>query len=175
VTKRTRVAIAAALGAAFWLAVARDTAAMLARGMQAPEISADTWLNSPPLALADLTGKVVLVEFWTFGCYNCRNVEPHVKEWQRRYRERGFVVIGVHTPELRHEREVESVRRYLSEHDISYPVAVDNAFATWNRYGNQAWPAIYLVDKHGRLRHVHVGEGGYEETERAIEALLGES
>jgi len=142
---------------------------------RAPEVTGVAWLNSPPQPLAGLAGKVVLVEFWTFGCYNCRNVEPHVKEWHRRYAERGLVVIGVHTPELRDERNVDNIRRYLLEHEISYPVVVDNDFATWNRYGNKAWPALYLVDKRGLIRLVRVGEGGYTETERTIEALLSES
>jgi len=144
-------------------------------GAAAPEISGETWLNSPPLRLADLSGKVVLVEFWTFACWNCQNVEPHVKDWQRRYGSRGFTVIGVHSPELRRERELENVRAYVRDHSISYPVAVDNQFVTWQRYGNQAWPALYLIDKRGRVRLVHVGEGRYEETERAIEELLAES
>jgi thiol-disulfide isomerase/thioredoxin len=144
-------------------------------GGRAPEVTGVAWLNSPPQTLAALAGKVVLVEFWTFGCYNCRNVEPHVKEWHRRYAERGLVVIGVHTPELRDERNVDDVRRYLREHEISYPVVVDNDFTTWNRYGNNAWPALYLVDKRGLVRLVRIGEGGYTETERFIEALLGES
>ena len=144
-------------------------------GSRAPELSGEGWLNSPPQTLAGLASKVVLVEFWTFGCYNCRNVEPHVKEWHRRYAERGLVVIAVHTPELPHERNVDDVRSYLHEHEIPYPVVVDNEFATWNRYGNNAWPAFYLVDKHGLIRFVRIGEGGYAETERTIEALLAES
>jgi thiol-disulfide isomerase/thioredoxin len=143
-------------------------------GSSAPEVTGETWLNSPSLRIADLSGKVVLVEFWTFACWNCRNVEPHVKDWQRRYGERGLVVIGVHSPELPQERELENVREYVREHAIQYPVAVDNGFATWKRYGNQAWPALYLIDKRGRVRFVHVGEGRYEETERAIEGLLAE-
>lgn len=144
-------------------------------GSRAPELSGEGWLNSPPQTLAGLASKVVLVEFWTFGCYNCRNVEPHVKEWHRRYAERGLVVIAVHTPELPHERNVDDVRSYLHEHEIPYPVVVDNEFATWNRYGNNAWPAFYLVDKHGLIRFVRIGEGGYAETERTIEALLAEN
>jgi hypothetical protein len=98
-----------------------------------------------------------------------------VKEWHRRYAERGLVVIAVHTPESSHERDVDSVRMYLKEHEIAHPVVVDNEFATWNRYGNNAWPAVYLVDKHGLIRFVRIGEGGYAETERVIEALLAES
>ena len=143
-------------------------------GAAAPEISADVWLNSSPLRIADLGGKVVLVEFWTFACWNCQNVEPHVKDWQRRFGERGFTVIGVHSPELSRERDLDNVRAYVKGHAISYPVAVDNEFVTWQRYGNQAWPALYLIDKRGRVRLVHVGEGRYEETERAIEELLAE-
>jgi thiol-disulfide isomerase/thioredoxin len=150
-------------------------AAPSAVGGRAPEVSGVAWLNSAPQTLAGLAGRVVLVEFWTFGCYNCRNVEPHVKEWHRRYAERGLVVIGVHTPELRDERNVDSVRRYVHEHEIPYPVVVDNDFATWNRYGNNAWPTLYLVDKHGLVRLVRIGEGGSTETERTIEALLAES
>lgn len=143
-------------------------------GAPAPEITASTWLNSPPKAVADLRGKVALVEFWTFGCYNCRNVEPHVKEWNRKYAERGLVVIGVHTPETAYERDVANVRRYVHEHDLSYAVAIDGDSTTWERYGNHAWPAWYLIDKRGVIRHVHVGEGAYAETEREIEALLTE-
>jgi peroxiredoxin len=153
----------------------RDAVASVGVGAVAPEVTGETWLNSPPLRLADLSGKVVLVEFWTFACWNCQNVEPHVKDWQRRYGARGLVVIGVHSPELRREQELENVRAYVREHAISYPVAVDNDFATWNRYGNEAWPALYLIDKRGRVRLVHVGEGRYEETERTIEELLAES
>jgi thiol-disulfide isomerase/thioredoxin len=143
-------------------------------GGPAPEIANETWLNSAPLRFADLRGKVVMVEFWTFGCYNCRNVEPYVKEWYRKYMDQGFVVIGVHSPEFRHEHDVESVRRYLTEHHIRYPVPIDNDFSTWNRYGTRYWPAMYLIDKRGTIRYVRIGEGGYEETERFIQSLLAE-
>ena len=143
-------------------------------GMPAPEVTAETWLNSKPQRLADLHGKVTLVEFWTFSCYNCRNVEPHVKQWHTKYGARGLVVIGVHTPETEYERDIHNVSRYVEEHGLQYPVAIDNGAATWSRYGNQAWPAWYLIDKHGIIRHVHVGEGEYAQTEREIEALLAE-
>ncbi|MGQ0810709.1 MAG: redoxin domain-containing protein [Nitrospiraceae bacterium] len=143
-------------------------------GMKAPELTNETWLNSPPLRVAELKGKVVMVEFWTFGCYNCRNVEPYVKEWYRKYMDQGFVVIGVHSPEFKYERDVAGVKRYLSEHDIRYPVPIDNDFATWNRYGNRYWPAMYLIDKQGVIRHVRIGEGGYQDTERLIGELLAE-
>lgn len=143
-------------------------------GMPAPEITNNTWLNSSAIRLADLKGKVVMVEFWTFGCYNCRNVEPHVKEWYRKYMDQGFVVIGVHSPEFSYERDIEKVQAYLTEHGIRYPVPIDNDFATWRRYGNRYWPAMYLIDKQGVIRYVRIGEGGYETTEQLIQALLRE-
>src|SRR2546425_10361831 len=95
----------------------------------APEISAQAWINTEPKHVVDLTGKVTLLEFWTLGCYNCRNVEPHVKEWHRKYSDRGLVVIGVHSPETLAERDVATVKRYVREHGISYPVAIDGDFA----------------------------------------------
>lgn len=143
-------------------------------GMKAPEITNDTWLNSAPLQLQDLRGKVVMVEFWTFGCYNCRNVEPHVKSWYKTYADQGFVVIGVHSPEFSYEHDLSKVKQYIQEHDIRFPVPIDNDFSTWNRYGNRYWPAMYLIDKHGTIRYVRVGEGGYQETERLIQSLLVE-
>jgi len=140
----------------------------------APEIAAQMWLNSEPKTLARLKGQVVLVEFWTFGCYNCRNVEPHVKQWDERFGPRGLVVIGVHTPETPAEHDVENVKRYLRDHGITYAVATDNDFATWNRFDNHAWPAWYLIDKKGIVRYTHVGEGAYDQTEQEILQLLAE-
>ncbi|TKB78820.1 MAG: redoxin domain-containing protein [Nitrospira sp.] len=154
-----------------WLTL-RPADAMI--GKPAPNIANPTWLNSAPLRMADLRGKVVMVEFWTFGCHNCRNVEPYVKEWYRHYADQGFLVIGVHSPEFSHEREIENVKRYMKEHDIRFPVPIDNEFSTWNRYGNRYWPAMYLIDKRGIIRYVRIGEGGYSETERQIQALLAE-
>ena len=143
-------------------------------GVQAPSITNDIWLNTAPLGDDDLKGKVVMAEFWTFGCYNCRNVEPYVKQWYRRYANQGFVVIGVHSPEFSHERDVDRVRRYVQEHEIRFPVTIDNDFSTWNKYGNRYWPAFYLIDRHRVIRYVRVGEGGYQETERMIQTLLDE-
>jgi thiol-disulfide isomerase/thioredoxin len=143
-------------------------------GMKAPDITNKTWLNSAPLHLSNLKGNAVMVEFWTFGCYNCRNVEPYVKQWHQKYAEKGLVIIGVHSPEFSHERQVENVKRYINEHDIRFPVPIDNDFSTWNKYGNRYWPAMYLIDKQGVIRHVRVGEGGYQETERWIQSLLAE-
>jgi thiol-disulfide isomerase/thioredoxin len=141
-------------------------------GKPAPEISGSTWINSPPLRLADLKGKVVLVEFWTLGCYNCRNVEPYVKAWHAKFADQGLVVVGVHTPETERERDIKTVRSYVAERGIRYPVAVDEGFATWERYGNRYWPALYLIDKKGTIRLVQIGEGGYEKTEARIAELL---
>ncbi len=143
-------------------------------GMPAPEITSTTWINSLPRTLAALRGQVVLVEFWTFDCYNCRNVEPYVKQWHERYAARGLTVIGVHSPEFDRERDVANVRRYVSENGIRHAVVLDNDFAIWNRYQNRYWPAMYLVDKQGVIRYARIGEGGYGETERRIEQLLAE-
>jgi thiol-disulfide isomerase/thioredoxin len=140
----------------------------------APDITAETWLNAEPLRIADLRGSVVLVEFWTFGCWNCRNVEPYIKAWHDRYADQGLVVLAVHTPEFAYEKETANVRAYLKDHDIRHAVAIDNDFSTWRAFGNRAWPSIYLIDKQGRIRYRHIGEGAYRETEAAIRALLAE-
>jgi len=142
--------------------------------MAAPEIDGTAWLNSEPRSLADLRGRVVLLEFWTFGCYNCRNVEPWIKAWHERFMDRGLVVIGVHSPEFAYERDIDAVKRYLQQEKISYPVAVDNDYSIWNRYANHFWPAIYLIDKRGTIRYDRFGEGGYADTERTIRQLLAE-
>lgn len=143
-------------------------------GIPAPEIASRTWINSEPKRMVDLRGKVVLVEFWTFGCYNCRNVEPYVKDWHRKYMDQGLVIVGIHSPEFSYEHDVESVKRYLREHDIRYAVPIDNDFSTWDRYGNRYWPAMYLIDKQGIIRYTRFGEGGYEQTEQWIRTLLAE-
>jgi thiol-disulfide isomerase/thioredoxin len=143
-------------------------------GIPAPEIANETWLNSEPKRMADLRGKVVMVEFWTFGCYNCRNVEPYVKAWHKKYSDQGLVIIGVHSPEFSFERDVENVKRHLREHDIQYAVPIDNDFSTWNRFGNRYWPAMYLIDKQGIIRYTRFGEGGYAQTEQQITTLLAE-
>jgi thiol-disulfide isomerase/thioredoxin len=143
-------------------------------GMRAPEISGQTWLNSEPLMLAGLKGKVVLLEFWTYGCVNCRNVEPYIKAWHQKYANQGLVVIGVHAPEFSYERAIANVERYVRERAIQYPVAIDNDFDTWKRYQNRYWPAMYLIDKQGIIRYVSVGEGRYNQTEQQIRTLLDE-
>jgi thiol-disulfide isomerase/thioredoxin len=140
----------------------------------APAIEAERWFNTEALTAENLHGKVVLVEFWTFACWNCRNVEPHVRAWHERYASRGLQVVAVHTPELEMERDVDNVRRYLKEHRIDYPVAVDNDFSIWRAFGVRAWPTILLIGRDGRLRYRHVGEGAYDATEAKIRELLAE-
>ena len=146
--------------------------AALAVGILAPEIRSDVWLNSKPLTGEDLKGKVVLVEFWTFGCWNCKHVEPFVKNWHARYAKKGLVIIAVHAPEFGHERELANVKRYVRENGIQYAVPVDNDFAIWRAFGNRAWPAMYLIDKNGRIQYEHIGEGQYEQTEEKIRELI---
>jgi len=162
--------VAAAIAvSALWLGRIRaDT------GRAAPEITNSTWINSEPLRLQQLRGRVVLVEFWTFGCYNCQNVEPYVKDWHGRFKDSGLVVVAVHSPEFSHERVLKNVRNYVREHAIRYAVAIDNEFETWNSYRNHYWPAMYLIDKKGIIRYTRFGEGGYEQTENAIRSLLAE-
>ena len=146
----------------------------LVHATQAPDIVSTTWLNSQPLKLENLHGKVVMVEFWTFGCWNCRNIEPSVKEWHGKYAEQGLVVIAVHSPEFTYEYDVEKVKDYIQEHRIPYAVAIDNAFRNWRQYHNRYWPTLYLIDKRGAIQYTRIGEGGYEETEKTIQRLLAE-
>ncbi len=140
----------------------------------APVVTGDVWLNSAPLTLEQQRGRVLLVEFWTFGCWNCRNVEPYVQQWFADYADQGLLILAVHSPEFPREARVENVWNYVRDNDIRYPVVVDNDFVTWKRYGNRAWPSLYLIDKAGRIRYSHVGEGAYAETERQIRKLLAE-
>ncbi len=140
----------------------------------APELTSSGWINSEPKSLLDLRGQVVLVEFWTFGCYNCRNVQPQIKKWHQAFSKQGLEVIGIHSPEFAYEKDLEAVKRYVRENDIRYTVVTDNDFSIWNRYGNHYWPAIYLIDKKGRIRYTRIGEGGYSETENKIQELLAE-
>lgn len=146
---------------------------------RAPEFSGnDSWLNTPgdrPLTLAGLRGKVVLVDFWTYTCINCLRTFPALRAWDERYAGKGLVIVGVHTPEFAFERERDNVARAVEDNDLRYPVAQDNAYATWNAWGNQYWPAKYLIDAAGNVRYTHFGEGDYGETEKAIRDLLAES
>jgi thiol-disulfide isomerase/thioredoxin len=134
---------------------------------------ATEWLNSEPLAPAQLRGHVVLVNFWTLTCINWLRQEPYVRAWSRAYREHGLVVIGVHTPEFSFEHDIELVRQATKERGIDYPVAVDNDYAIWSAFANHYWPALYFVDTDGVIRDDHFGEGRYEQSERVIQSLLG--
>jgi cytochrome c biogenesis protein CcdA/thiol-disulfide isomerase/thioredoxin len=145
---------------------------------RAPEFQGiDLWLNTAdgdPLSLAGLRGKVVLVDFWTYSCINCLRTLPHLKAWDDAYRGAGLAIVGVHSPEFAFERVPGNVRSAVRRLGIRYPVALDNGFRTWNAYRNQYWPAKYLIDRAGRVRYTHFGEGAYAETEATIRSLLGE-
>ena len=138
------------------------------------EFADGTWINSDPLTLEKLRGRVVVVEFWTFGCYNCRNTLPSMKDWDTRYRDRGLTIIGVHTPETSSEYTLDNLRREVPSLEIKYPVLTDNEYQTWKAYNVEAWPTIFVLDKQGRIRWLHVGEGRYQETENVFKALLAE-
>ncbi|MFL5924347.1 MAG: cytochrome c biogenesis protein DipZ [Gaiellaceae bacterium] len=142
----------------------------------APEFAGvSDWLHSRPLTLERLRGKVVLVDFWTYSCINCLRTLPHLEAWDMRYRKAGLVIVGVHTPEFAFEHVVSNVREASRKLGVRYPVAIDNDYRTWDAYQNDAWPAEYLIDRRGHVREVKKGEGHYDETERSIRALLGES
>ncbi|PXV59064.1 Thiol-disulfide isomerase or thioredoxin [Dyella jiangningensis] len=136
---------------------------------------ATRWLNSPPLSLPALRGKVVLVEFWTRECINCLHVLPHTKALYDRYAGDGLVVVGVHTPEYDEEQDVTALQQAIRTLGIRYPVAMDNDHRIWNAYGNQYWPAIYLIDREGHVVYRHVGEGDYDQTEAQVRRLLGKA
>ena len=143
---------------------------------QAPELQdIQHWINSDPLTMASLKGKVVLVDFWTYSCINCVRTQPFLNKWHDKYNDDGLVIIGAHAPEFAFEKVPENVGTAVKEAKIKYPVALDNNFTTWNAYKNQFWPAKYLIDKDGKVRYTHFGEGDYTETEVAIQALLKES
>lgn len=143
-------------------------------GALPPLNGAVLWLNSPPLTREQLKGKVVLVDFWTYSCINCIRSIPYVRAWAERYRDQGFVVIGVHSPEFAFERDPANVRKAVADLGIRYPVALDNNLAIWRAFDNRYWPAHYLADAEGRIRYHHFGEGSTDETEAAIRALLAE-
>ena len=143
-------------------------------GQKAPEILSPFWINSEPKTLASLKGKVVMVEFWTFGCYNCRNVEPQIKKWHHSFSDKGLVIIGVHSPEFSFEKDIEAVKHYVKKNAVPYPIAIDNTFTIWNHFKNRYWPALYLIDKKGVIRYIRIGEGGYKKTEEMIIKLLEE-
>jgi thiol-disulfide isomerase/thioredoxin len=133
------------------------------------------WINSKPLSASSLKGRVVVVDFWTFSCSNCLAALPHIKALEAKFRDRGVVVVGVHTPELAHERVESNVRDAVRRLDIVYPVVIDGDNRIWNAFNNEYWPAVYIVDPKGRIRFHHFGEGAYEEQEQVVETLLTEA
>jgi len=147
-------------------------------GLSDPEralLGAGQWLNTPPLSADDLRGKVVLVNFWTYSCINSLRALPYVRAWAAKYKDRGLVVIGVHTPEFGFEKDVDNVRRANAALGVSYPVALDSDYAIWQAFGNEAWPALYFIDADGRVRGRALGEGGYDQSERLMQQLLSEA
>ena len=142
----------------------------------APELTNTVWLNTVrPLRLAELRGQVVLIDMWTFGLINCRNVLPSLRGWHQTYAEQGLVIIGNHYPEFGFERDLDNLRAAVLELEVPYPVAQDNEGATWRAYRTRYWPTLYLIDKRGDLRYTHIGEGAYDATEAAIRSLLSEA
>lgn len=133
-----------------------------------------TWLNSQPLSKESLKGKVVLIDFWTYSCINCLRTLPYVKAWNEKYKDSGLVVIGVHTPEFAFEKNIENVKKAVTELGVTYPVLVDNDYNIWNAFQNRYWPAHYFIDRQGNIRHHHFCEGEYEESEKVIQELLAE-
>jgi thiol-disulfide isomerase/thioredoxin len=136
---------------------------------------ATAWLNSPPLSAADLRGKVVLIDFWTYTCINWLRTLPYVRAWADKYRDHGVVVIGVHSPEFPFEHDLENVRQAAKNMRVEYPIAIDNDYTIWSAFNNHFWPALYLVDAQGRIRHHQFGEGAYEQSEMIIQQLLAEA
>lgn len=142
---------------------------------KAPEIEGiANWINSEPLKISELQGKVVLVDFWTYSCINCLRALPYVKAWYEAYADKGLVIIGVHTPEFDFEKNYDNVKNFVGRNGIKYPVAMDNSYTTWKNYKNNYWPRKYLIDAKGFIRYDHIGEGGYDETEAMIQKLLKE-
>jgi len=144
-------------------------------GQMPPLDGAVQWLNSSPLTAEQLKGKVVLVDFWTYSCINCLRAIPYVKAWAEKYKDQGLVVIGVHSPEFAFEKNVDNVKKAISDLGITYPVAVDNDYAIWRAFDNEYWPAHYFIDAKGQVRHHHFGEGDYDQSERIIQQLLAEA
>jgi cytochrome c biogenesis protein CcdA/thiol-disulfide isomerase/thioredoxin len=157
------------------LAQRSDATAVVGIGKAPPLNGVTKWINAPAQTDELLRGKVVLVDFWTYSCINCLRTLPYLKAWDEKYRAQGLVVIGVHAPEFAFEKDAVNVEKAVRELGINYPVALDNQYAIWNAFQNQYWPAHYLIDAQGRIRHEHFGEGAYEETEQMIQTLLKEA
>ncbi len=142
----------------------------------APDIIAGgDWFNSEPLSLAKLKGKVVLIDFWTYSCINCQRTLPYLRTWYDKYKDKGLVIIGVHSPEFEFEKNKDNVSTAIKDFGLTYPIVQDNDFATWKAYSNRYWPAKYFIDKEGYVRYAHFGEGAYDESEKVIQELLKEA
>ena len=141
------------------------------KALVAPTISSGEWINSQPLDLPALKGKVVLVDFWTFGCENCRHTFPSLKHYDSAYREKGLTIVGVHTPESSYEKKPDNVKAAIKAAGIEYSVVTDVGYDTWNAYGVNAWPTVMILDKAGRIRYRHVGEGAYDTQEAVIKTV----
>lgn len=142
----------------------------------APELTGITqWWNSQPLTLADLHGKVVIIDFWTYACYNCVNTLPYVQALYNKYHDQGLEIVGVHTPELSFEYVPENVASAIQNQKINWPVAFDPKYETWNAYSNHYWPAFYFIDANGHIRYTHFGEGNYDYNEKVVQQLLSEA
>jgi thiol-disulfide isomerase/thioredoxin len=152
-----------------------EAAALPVEGHVPALYGATGWLNSTPLTAAELRGKVVLVDFWTYTCINWLRTLGYVRAWAEKYADHGLVVVGVHTPEFPFERDIDNVRQAAKDMRVEYPVALDSDYAIWEAFSNQYWPAVYIADADGRIRHHHFGEGGYEDCERIVQQLLREA
>jgi cytochrome c biogenesis protein CcdA/thiol-disulfide isomerase/thioredoxin len=167
--------VSAAMSGGAMMRTAAAAAPLLVEGVLPPLNGAVQWLNSPPLTLQDLRGKVVLIDFWTYSCINCLRSLPYVKAWAQKYKDQGLVVIGVHAPEFAFERNIDNVKKATHDLGVDYPVAIDNNYAIWRALNNQYWPAHYFVDAKGQIRYHHFGEGDYAESEKVIQQLLAEA
>ncbi|MBI2558754.1 thioredoxin family protein [Candidatus Woesearchaeota archaeon] len=142
---------------------------------KAPDfVGIERWINSEPLKIEQLRGKVVLVDFWTYTCINCIRTLPYLKDWDKKYHDKGLVIVGVHTPEFEFEKKYENVLKAVNDYQLKYAVAQDNNYATWSSYQNRYWPHKFLIDIDGYIRYDHIGEGSYDETEKMIQLLLNE-
>jgi thiol-disulfide isomerase/thioredoxin len=150
-------------------------ASLPVRGRMPSLDAATAWINSEPLTDASLRGKVVLIDFWTYSCINWRRELPYVRAWSEKYKDKGLVVIGVHTPEFAFEKDIGNIRWAVNDFNVPYPVAVDSEYRIWSAFNNRYWPALYFVDTRGNIRHMQFGEGDYDKSERAIQQLLRES
>lgn len=154
---------------------ATDALIAISKAKLAPALFSGQWINSEAATLESLRGRVVLVDFWTFGCYNCRNTLPTLKKFDAAYRDKGLTIVGVHTPESDYEKKFDKIQDAVKSNGIKYPVVTDTDGDTWRAFGIEAWPTVVILDKQGRIRYRHVGEGAYDVQEKVIRTLLAES